>query len=92
MRTGDRTFIGQNASTLIKRRPPTAFARGVQRVSFLLIGFMLAMVPIVVTINGWVTKDWVQVRSFGFPVLKQNVCLYTTGGSAWRCCRCWVDT
>ena len=44
------------------QKPPNAFELGVRRVSYLLIAFMAAMVPLVVAISGYVTGNWPQVR------------------------------
>lgn len=49
------------------QKPPNAFQRGVQRVSWLLIAFMAAMVPLVVLCNGLMTGDWAQVRGRRHP-------------------------
>lgn len=43
------------------QKPPNAFQRGVHRVSWLLLAFMAAMVPLVVLFNGLMTADWAQV-------------------------------
>ena len=53
--TGDRTHFGALAKSLTGRRVPTNFDKGVSAVSWLLIRFMCAMVPIVFLING-ITK------------------------------------
>ena len=43
------------------QKPPNAFELGVRRISYILIAFMAAMVPLVVVISGYVTGNWPQV-------------------------------
>ncbi len=57
--TGNRTWFGSLAKSIVGTRTQTAFDRGVNSVSWLLIRFMLVMVPIVLLINGFSKGDWV---------------------------------
>jgi P-type Mg2+ transporter len=66
--TGQRTYFGGMASSLVSRRTHTAFDRGVNRVSWLLIRFMLAMVPIVFFINGLMKGQWMDAFFFAVAV------------------------
>jgi Mg2+-importing ATPase len=66
--TGPRTYFGSMASTLVDRRTHTAFDRGVDRVSWLLIRFMLAMVPVVFFINGLSKGQWIDAFFFAVAV------------------------
>jgi Mg2+-importing ATPase len=67
--TGGRTHLGALASTLTRdRRGQTAFDRGVASVSWLLIRFMLAMVPVVFLLNGVLKGDWLEALLFGLAV------------------------
>jgi Mg2+-importing ATPase len=66
--TGDRTYLGSLARHLVGRRPPTAFDRGVNGVSWLLIRFMLVMVPVIFLINGFTKGDWTQAFLFGVAI------------------------
>ncbi len=66
--TGPRTMFGGIARSLLGRTPPTAFDIGVNRVSWLLIRFMLVMVPCVVLINGLAKGDWLEAFLFGVAV------------------------
>ncbi len=50
--TGPRTYFGSLAKAIVGTRAQTAFDRGVNSVSWLLIRFMLVMVPVVFLING----------------------------------------
>ena len=66
--TGDRTYFGSMARGLVGRRPATSFDRGVNKVSWLLIRFMLVMVPVVFLINGLSKGDWLEAFLFGVAV------------------------
>ncbi len=66
--TGARTYFGSLARAVVGRRPPTAFDRGVNSVSWVLIRFMLVMVPFVFVINGVVKGDWLQALLFAISV------------------------
>ncbi|PSC67133.1 magnesium-translocating P-type ATPase, partial [Micractinium conductrix] len=58
--TGGQTYLSTVADALSQRKPPNAFERGVLRVSYLLIAFMVCMVPLVMLLNGLRTGDWGQ--------------------------------
>lgn len=53
--TGDRTYFGSLAQNIIGERAPTSFDKGINKVSWVLISFMLVMVPLVFILN-WLTK------------------------------------
>jgi P-type Mg2+ transporter len=63
---GARTYFGSLARSLVGKRAETSFDRGVKSVSWVLIRFMLVMVPIVFLINALTKGDWLQ--SFLFAV------------------------
>lgn len=66
--TGDLTCLGSLARQIAGRRARTAFDRGIQGVSWLLIRFMLVMVPLIFLINGLTKGDWGQAFLFGVAV------------------------
>lgn len=66
--TGSGTYFGSMAGSLVGERPQTNFDNGVRRVSFLLIRFMLVMVPVVFMINGFTKGDWNEAFLFGIAV------------------------
>ncbi|MFD5617791.1 magnesium-translocating P-type ATPase [Streptomyces yangpuensis] len=66
--TGSDTWFGSMAGSLVGERPQTNFDTGVRRVSFLLIRFMLVMVPVVFMINGLTKGDWDEAFLFGIAV------------------------
>ncbi|MFI5764858.1 magnesium-translocating P-type ATPase [Streptomyces sp. NPDC051563] len=66
--TGAGTYFGSMAGSLVGERPETNFDTGVRKVSFLLIRFMLVMVPVVFVINGVTKGDWNEALLFGIAV------------------------
>ncbi|MGI5491262.1 magnesium-translocating P-type ATPase [Microtetraspora malaysiensis] len=66
--TGARTYFGSMAKGLVGARPETSFDRGVRSVSWVLIRFMLVMVPIVLVINGLTKGDWFEAFLFAISV------------------------
>lgn len=66
--TGSDTYFGSMAGSLVGERPETNFDTGVRKVSFLLIRFMLVMVPIVFMINGFTKGDWEAAFLLGIAV------------------------
>ncbi|NWA28434.1 magnesium-translocating P-type ATPase [Pseudomonas gingeri] len=66
--TGPRTYFGSLAKAIVGSRVQTAFDRGVNSVSWLLIRFMLVMVPIVFLLNGFSKGDWSDALLFALAV------------------------
>ncbi|MFJ6937856.1 magnesium-translocating P-type ATPase [Streptomyces sp. NPDC101132] len=66
--TGADTYFGSMAGSLVGERPQTNFDNGVRKVSFLLIRFMLVMVPVVFAINGLTKGDWDEAFLFAVAV------------------------
>ncbi len=68
IRTGDRTLFGSMTSAVAGEAVETSFTRGVNAVSWVLIRFMLIMVPLVFIINGITKGDWLDAFLFGISV------------------------
>ncbi|MCC7661062.1 magnesium-translocating P-type ATPase [Serratia sp. Pon4B] len=66
--TGGRTYFGSLAKSIVGSRAQTAFDRGVNSVSWLLIRFMLVMVPVVLLVNGFTKGDWSEAALFALAV------------------------
>lgn len=66
--TGCDTYFGTLAKSLTGNRSQTAFDRGVNSVSWLLIRFMLVMVPVVLLLNGFTKGDWLEASLFALAV------------------------
>ncbi|NHR04258.1 magnesium-translocating P-type ATPase [Chromobacterium haemolyticum] len=67
--TGTDTYFGSLARNVVShKRVETSFDRGVSSVSWLLIRFMLVMVPVVFMINGLTKGDWMSALTFALAV------------------------
>ncbi|MCT4214186.1 magnesium-translocating P-type ATPase [Elizabethkingia anophelis] len=66
--TGIFTYFGSISRNLVSKRPETSFDIGANKVSFLLIQFMLVMTPVIFLINGFVKDDWMQALLFAIAV------------------------
>ena len=65
--TGSRTYLGSLASSMVGERVQTSFDRGVKSVSWLLIRFMLVMVPVVLGIQ-WYKHGFLEALMFALSV------------------------
>ncbi|MBN9313352.1 MAG: magnesium-translocating P-type ATPase [Chryseobacterium sp. 39-10] len=66
--TGSYTFFGSISKSIVGERPETSFDKGINKVSFLLIRFMLVMVPLIFLINGLLKGDWGEALLFAIAV------------------------
>ncbi|MDE3214729.1 MAG: magnesium-translocating P-type ATPase, partial [Bacteroidota bacterium] len=66
--TGDKTYFGSLSKSLVGKRAETSFDKGVNSVSWLLIRFMLVMVPAVMLINGFTKHNWLEAFLFGLSI------------------------
>ena len=66
--TGFRTFLGSMAKSITAPPEPTSFDRGVTRFTWLMIWFMMVMVPLVFLINGLTKHNWSQAFFFALAV------------------------
>ena len=67
--TGNQTYFGMLAGRVtVTERAPTSFQSGVNKVSWLLIRFMLVMAPIVLLINGFTKHDWMEAVLFALSI------------------------
>lgn len=66
--TGGHTYLGTIARSITGVRATTAFDKGISKVSFLLIRFMLVMVPFVFLVNGFTKGDWFEAFIFAVSV------------------------
>ena len=53
IKIADSTYFGKVAHTISTGKPKTAFQKGIENISKLLIRFMLAMIPLVFIMNAW---------------------------------------
>lgn len=66
--TGDDTIFGDIAKELNEEKPVTSFERGVNAVSWVLIKFMMVMVPIVFFLNGFTKGHWLEALLFAISI------------------------
>jgi Mg2+-importing ATPase len=66
--TGNQTYFGSISKSLTGKRAETSFDKGVNSVSWLLIRFMLVMVPLVFFINGFTKGSWLEALLFAIAV------------------------
>ena len=65
---GDNTLFGSMAKAVSGEAVETSFTKGVNAVSFVLIRFMLVMVPIVFIVNGITKGDWLEAFLFAISI------------------------
>lgn len=65
---GEQTLFGSMASSLSDDAVETSFSKGVNGVSWVLIRFMMVMVPFVFLINGVTKGDWLDAGLFAISI------------------------
>ena len=65
---GDDTLFGTMAKDIQQKPTVTSFEKGVNSVSWVLIRFMLIMVPVVFFINGITKGDWIDAFTFAVSI------------------------
>jgi Mg2+-importing ATPase len=68
LRTGRHTFFGKLADKVAQRHVPTAFDEGIGKFTWLMIRFIMIMVPAVFLINGLTKHDWLEALLFAVAV------------------------
>jgi Mg2+-importing ATPase len=66
--TGAATYLGSIAKSLVGQRVQTSFDKGVSRFTWLMIRFMMVMVPLVFLINGFTRHNWNEAFFFALAV------------------------
>ncbi len=66
--TGNSTYLGALAKTIVAHKTTTSFDKGINDVSFLLLRFMLVMAPVVFLINGIIKGNWAEAFFFALSV------------------------
>jgi Mg2+-importing ATPase len=66
--TGVHTYFGSMASSITGERAQTAFDKGLNRFTWLMIQLMMVMVPLVFLINGFTKHDWESAFFFALAV------------------------
>jgi P-type Mg2+ transporter len=76
--TGNRTYFGSLAASIVGQRQLTSFDVGVNKFTWLMIRFIAVMVPAVFLINGLSKHNWLEAFLFAMAVAV---------GLTPRCCR-----
>jgi Mg2+-importing ATPase len=66
--TGDKTYLGSLATSIVGQRQPTSFDKGINKFTWLMIYFIAVMVPTVFLINGLIKHDWLEAFLFAMAV------------------------
>jgi Mg2+-importing ATPase len=66
--TGNRTYFGSLAASIIGQRQLTSFDKGINKFTWLMIGFIAVMVPAVFLINGLSKHNWMEAFLFAMAV------------------------
>jgi len=66
--TGSDTYLGSMAQAITEAQAPTGFDKGIKRFTWLMIRFMLVMVPLVFFINGFTKGNWNEAFFFALAV------------------------
>jgi Mg2+-importing ATPase len=66
--TGGRTAFGRVADMIAAQRVQTSFDKGITRFTWLMIGFIVVMVPLVIVINGLTKGNWFEALLFAVAV------------------------
>ncbi|MHB8119834.1 MAG: magnesium-translocating P-type ATPase [Methanothrix sp.] len=66
--TGDQTYFGSLATSIIGQRVLTSFDKGINKFTWLMIRFMTVMVPVVFLINGLTRHNWLEAFLFATAV------------------------
>ena len=66
--TGERTYFGSLAKSIVAERTQTSFDKGINSFTWLMIKFILIMVPLVFLVNGISKQDWLEAFLFAMAV------------------------
>jgi len=66
--TGGQTYFGSMAGSMVGDPEPTSFDKGMQQFTWLMIRFMMVMVPLVFLINGFTKHNWREAFFFSIAV------------------------
>ena len=68
VQTGGSTYFGSLASSITGQRQLTSFDKGINQFTWLMISFMLVMVPLVFLFNGFSKRNWLEAFLFALAV------------------------
>ncbi|MGL5655651.1 MAG: magnesium-translocating P-type ATPase [Fusobacteriaceae bacterium] len=65
---GNNTYLGKMSDLITEKRDTTSFDKGVNSVSWILIRFMMFMVPVVFVVNGLTKGNWLEALLFAISI------------------------
>jgi Mg2+-importing ATPase len=68
IQTGSETYFGSLASSIAGQREHTSFDKGISQFTWLMISFMVVMVPLVFLFNGLSKGNWLEAFLFALAV------------------------
>jgi Mg2+-importing ATPase len=68
IQTGRETYFGSLASSIVGQRVLTSFDKGINQFTWLMISFMVVMVPLVFLFNGISKGNWLEAFLFALAV------------------------
>lgn len=68
IQTGGSTYFGSLAKSIAGQKVQTSFDRGIDKFTWLMIGFMAVMVPMVFFINGFTKGNWLEAFLFAISI------------------------
>ena len=68
LNTGAQTYFGSMAGSMVGDPEPTSFDKGMKQFTWLMIRFMIVMVPLVFLINGFTKHNWKEAFFFSIAV------------------------
>jgi Mg2+-importing ATPase len=68
IQTGSGTYFGSLANSIVGQRVPTSFDKGVNQFTWLMISFIVIMVPLVFLLNGLSKHNWLEAFLFALAV------------------------
>ena len=68
IQTGSGTYFGSLANSIVGQRILTSFDKGVNQFTWLMISFMIVMVPLVFLFNGLSKHNWLEAFLFALAV------------------------
>jgi Mg2+-importing ATPase len=66
--TGSQTYFGSMARSMAGQQVQTSFDKGINRFTWLMIRFMMVMVPLVFLINGFTKHNWAEAFFFALAI------------------------
>ena len=92
IQTGDRTYFGSLAASIVGQRQLTSFDKGINKFTWLMIRFIAVMVPAVFLINGLSKHNWLEAFLFAMavavgltPEMLPMIVTVNLSKGAWQC-------